>query len=94
MWLIFGITAIVLTFMNLYLYKVGKDYQRTMALALSFTALTLCDFYSLASHWVIVEDWSALQDVVPYVDPALWVLTMISIGLNNIPNLLTLRKKV
>jgi len=63
--MIFGVIAIVATFINLYIYKVGKDYKLAMAIGLSFTALTLCSEYSLVSLWVRVEDWSALGDVVP-----------------------------
>ncbi|WP_374120231.1 hypothetical protein [Exiguobacterium acetylicum] len=38
------------------------------------------------------EDWAALQDVVPGMEWALWVLTFISIGLNVLPLLLDYRK--
>lgn len=65
LFMIFGVIAIVATFINLYIYKVGKDYKLAMAIGLSFTALTLCSEYSLVSLWVRVEDWSALGDVVP-----------------------------
>ena len=60
MWIIFGVIAIVTTFINLYMYRAGKDYKLAMALGLSFTALTLCAEYSLVSEWVKKEDWSAL----------------------------------
>jgi hypothetical protein len=49
MWVILGVIAIVVTFINLYMYKAGKDYKLTMAMGLSFTALTLCAEYSLVS---------------------------------------------
>jgi hypothetical protein len=49
MWIIFGVIAIVATFINLYMYKAGKDYKLVMAIGLSFTALTLCSEYSLIS---------------------------------------------
>ncbi len=47
MWLILGLIAIVATFINLYMYKIGKDYKLAMAMGLSFTALTLCAEHSL-----------------------------------------------
>ena len=47
MWIIFGVIAIVATFINLYMYTAGKDYKLAMAMGLSFTALTLCAEYSL-----------------------------------------------
>lgn len=88
MWIILGIIAILATGTNLYMYKTGKDYKLAMAIGLSFTALTLCAEYSLVSTWVKVEDISALLDVVPTMEMALWVLTIISIVLNIAPVLL------
>ncbi|PRR78122.1 hypothetical protein CLLI_18860 [Clostridium liquoris] len=93
MWIILGAIAIVATFTNLYMYKAGKDYKLAMAIGLSFTALELCLEYSLVSGWVKVEDWSALLDVVPGMERALWVLTIISIVLNITPILLELKNK-
>ncbi|MGY3718028.1 hypothetical protein ACWE42_21165 [Sutcliffiella cohnii] len=85
MWVILGVIAIVVTFINLFMYAAGKDYKIAMALGLSFTALTLCAKYSLVSMWVEVEDWSALMDVVPGMERALWFLTIVSILLNITP---------
>lgn len=85
MWLIFGGIAIVATFINLYLYKIGKDYQLAMAIGLSFTALTSVESYSMASNWINAEDWSALLDVVPTMSMMLWFLTILSIILNIMP---------
>jgi hypothetical protein len=51
LFMIFGVIAIVATFINLYMYKVGKDYKLAMAMGLSFTAITLCAEYSLVSVW-------------------------------------------
>ncbi|MCV9888033.1 hypothetical protein [Metabacillus halosaccharovorans] len=93
MWLILGLIAIVATFINLYMYKTGKDYKLAMAMGLSFTALTLCGVYSLVSNWVKGEDWSALLDVVPTMEKALWFLTIVSILLNIAPILLELKNK-
>ena len=93
MWIIMGLVAIVATFINLYMYKVGKDYKLAMAIGLSFTALTLCAEYSLVSVWVEVEDWAALMDVVPGMERALWFLTIVSILLNIAPILLERKGK-
>lgn len=93
MWLLLGLIAIVATFINLYMYKTGKDYKLAMAMGLSFTALTLCAEYSLVSNWVKAEDWSALLDVVPTMEKALWFLTIVSILLNIAPILLELKNK-
>ncbi len=93
MWIILGITAIVATFINLYLYQAGKDYKLAMAMGLSFTALTLCADYSYVSRWVKVEDWAALSDVVPGMARAFWFLTIASIILNVAPIILELKGK-
>lgn len=93
MWIVFGGIAIVATFLNLYMYKVRKNYKLAMAIGLSFTALTLCSEYTLVSGWVKVNDWSALLDVVPSMETSLWFLTIISIILNIIPILLELKKE-
>jgi hypothetical protein len=91
MFLVLGIIAIIATFLNLYLYKIGKDYKLAMAMDLSFTSLTLVAEHSMISDWVKVNDWVALLDVVPTMTTALWVLTIISILLNIIPILLELK---
>ncbi|MFE8696111.1 hypothetical protein ACFYKT_07070 [Cytobacillus sp. FJAT-53684] len=93
LFMIFGVVAIVATFINLYMYKVGKDYKLAMVIGLSFTALTLCAEYSLVSVWVEVEDWAALMDVVPGMERALWFLTIVSILLNIAPILLERKGK-
>lgn len=93
MWVILGSIAIVLTFINLYMYAAGKDYKLAMALGLSFTALTLCAEYSLVSEWVEVKDWAAIEDVVPGMERALWFLTFVSIILNITPILLERKGK-
>ena len=93
MWVVLGLIAIVATLINLYMYKTGKDYRLAMAVGLSFTALTLVAEYRLVSNWVKVEDWSALLDVVPGMEKALWFLTIASILLNISPILLELKNK-
>lgn len=93
MWVILGVIAIAATLINLYLYRIGKDYKLAMAMGLSFTALTLCAEYSLVSEWVKVEDWAALTDVVPGMERALWILTIVSILLNIAPILLERKGK-
>jgi hypothetical protein len=93
LFMIFGVIAIVATLLNLYMYVAGKDYKIAMAIGLSFTALTLCSEYSLVSGWVKVEDWSALLDVVPGMEKALWFLTIVSILLNIAPILFERKSK-
>lgn len=93
MWIIFGFIAIITTFINLYMFASGKDYKLAMAMGLSFTALTLCAEHSLIANWVDANDWSALLDVVPTMEKALWFLTIASILLNLTPVLLEFKRK-
>ena len=93
MWVILGVIAIVVTFINLYMYITGKDYKLAMAMGLAFTALTPCAEYSLVSDWVEVKDWAALEDVVPSMEWALWFFTIFSILLNIAPILLERKSK-
>jgi len=75
------------------MYAAGKDYKLAMAMALSFTALTICADYSYLNRWVKAEDWAALSDVVPGMARAFWFLTIVSISLNIAPVLLDLKNK-
>ena len=93
MWVILGVIAIVVTVINLSLYAVGKDYKLAMAMGLSFTALTLCAEYSYLTVWVEVDDWAAIEDVVPGMARALWFLTIVSILLNIAPIFLERKRK-
>lgn len=93
MWLILGVIAIVVTVINLSLYAAGKDYKLAMAMALSFTALTICADYSYLTRWVKVEDWAALSDVLPGMARAFWFLTIVSILLNIAPIFLERKRK-
>lgn len=92
MWLVLGIFAIGTTFLNLFNYKLGRDYKLFMAMALSFTALTTVAILRDMSSIVIREDWTALMDTMPTLSCALVILTMISIALNITPLLLENRK--
>jgi len=93
MWIVLGLIAIAATGLNLFLYFYGKDHKLAMVLGLSFTALTMCAEYSLVSQWVKAEDWSALEDVVPTMERALWVLVIVSILLNTAPMLIDRKKQ-
>lgn len=93
MWIVFGLVAIAATFLNLSLYAADRDYKLAMAMGLSFTSLTLVAQYNMVSVWVDAEDWPALLDVVPTMETALWVLTIISILLNIAPVLIDLKDK-
>lgn len=93
MWFIFGVIAIIATLFNLYLYKTGKNYHLAMAIALSFTALTLNASYGMVSSWLAAEDWAGILDVVPTMNTALWILTILSILINSAPAILEFKRE-
>ena len=84
MWIILGLSAIVTACLNLYCWSRGKEAKWFRFLSLSLTALTLCANYSHDAQWVIQQDWSALEDVVPTMSQYLWVMTVGSIAVNGI----------
>ena len=53
-------------------------------ISLSFTALTLCAYYSLAKQWVLTNAADQLLDVMPTLSDVLWFLTIASVMLNGI----------
>ena len=84
MWLFFGTTAIITAVLNIVWTLKGLDAKWFRFISLSLTAFTLCAFYTQVYQWVLIEDWSALYDVVPTVSKALWFLTIASIIINSI----------
>ena len=84
MWFFFGVIAIVTALLNITWTVMRKDAKWLMFISLSFTALTLCAFYSADAKWVINEDWSALMDVTPAVSKCLWICTIASIVINSV----------
>lgn len=86
MFIFLGIISILCAICNLYLFfNDRKQYKWFMFLSLSFTALTLCDFYSDAARMVIAKDMAGLEDVVVTIHKSLWYLTFASIIINGIP---------
>ena len=84
MWLVFGIGAMLSALLNIIWTVKCKDARWFRFASLSLTALTLCGFYNQVRQWVLVGDWSALMDVVPFTATALWFLTIASILINGV----------
>lgn len=87
MWLVFGLAAIGVTFFGLLQRARGKQGTLWSLLGLSLTALTLCAEYHVLSAWAIAGAESNILDVAPTMGKALWVLTLISIALNIVPEI-------
>ena len=84
MWLFFGITAIICAILNVIWTLRHRETKWFRFISLSFTALTMCAFYSMANRWVVLGDSSALLDVMPTLSKILWFLTIASITINGI----------
>lgn len=84
MWLFFGFVAIITASLNLTWAARDKDTKWFRFISLSFTAFTLCAFYSQAAKWVSHKDFTALMDVVPSTSKALWVCSVVSVLINSI----------
>ena len=85
LWPIFGISAVIFAILNAVFALKGKRISKIFMFAsLSFTALTICSFYSLANNWVVKNDWTALLDVTPSTHKAVWIFTGLSILVNSL----------
>lgn len=84
MWFFFGTAAIITAIFNIIWTVRHRDAKWFRFSSMSLTALTLCAEYGLINRWVLKEDWSALVDVVPGMNKALWFLVIASILINGI----------
>ena len=84
MWLFLGISAIIFTGFNLICSFKSKNAKWFRFGAISFTALTVCSFYSDGAMRVLNEDWGGLMDIMPTMSKALGVCVGISILLNSV----------
>ena len=82
--IILGIAAIIFAVLNIGFTFKKKNAELYRFLSLSFTALTVCAFYSSAARDVAEKDWSALMDTVPTISPVLWALVILSIIINSV----------
>lgn len=82
MWFFFGIAAIITAILNVIWSLQNREAKWFRFCSLSFTAFTICSFYAEAAHWIVVENWSALMDVVPATSNIVWVLTVASVVIN------------
>ncbi len=84
MWQFFGIGAICFAALNLAFHVQGKEPKWFRFASLSFTALTVCAFYSEAVARVLREDWAGLADVMPTLSRCLWVCVGLSVLVNGV----------
>ena len=84
MWLLFGLLAILFAVLNVIWTLNHREAKWFRYCSLSFTILTLCAEYNQVSQWVVKEDWSALQDVIPYTSDGICGLAIASILINSV----------
>lgn len=94
-WMLLGALAFLLAVVNLVRAIMGKTYgwEVLMFSSLSSGIFTMVLLYRQAANWVRVNDWSAIQDVIPYMGDALVWVVLLGVSLNLIAALLNLRTK-
>ena len=93
-WHVFGIFSYLMA-MAAILNTLGKKpyWELYMFLSLTSGLFTMVAQYQLVSRWVESEDWSALEDVVPFMSDALMWLVLFGVFLNAIALVINLRRK-
>ena len=84
MCLLFGIIAIITAILNIVWTMRHREAKWFRFISLSFTAITLCAYYSLANQWVLTGAADQLLDVMPTLSKVLWFLTIASIMINSV----------
>ncbi len=84
MCILLGIIAIITAISNLVFTFLNKDAKWFRFISMSFTALTICSFYSANIEFVLKGDLNALMDIVPSLSKTLFILTIISILINSV----------
>ena len=94
-WMLLGALAFILVIVNIVRCWIGKSkgWEVLMFLSLSGGAFALVAEYQMISRWALAGDWSAIQDVAPFMGSALLWLTVAGIILNMVTVLWNLQKK-
>lgn len=84
MWILFGFLCLVSTVLNLIWTLQRKDAAAHWAAfgSMCFLCFELLSEYYLISKWVLRNDWSALEDTVPYMMNILIGFTVIILASN------------
>ena len=85
LWHVFGIFSYIMA-MQALLNTLGKKpyWELYMFLSLAGGLFTMVAQYQLVSRWVKAEDWSALEDVVPFMSDAFMWLVLFGVLLNGV----------
>ena len=77
-------TALITAILNVIWTLRHSEAKWFRFISMSFTALTLCSFYSLAMQWVLNEQADQLLDVMLTLTKCLWFVTISSLIINSI----------
>ena len=94
-WMLLGALAFILAIVNIVRCWIGKakGWEVLMFLSLSGGALALVAEYQMISRWALAGDWSAIQDVAPFMGSALLWLALFGILLNAVLLYMNVKKK-
>lgn len=94
-WIFFGALAFVLVIVNIVRTMIGKskNWEVLMFLSLSGGVFTLVAEYQMISRWALESDWSAIEDVAPFMGGALLWLALFGILLNAVLLYMNVKKK-
>ena len=68
-------------------------WELYMFISLAAGLMAMLSQYRLVAQWVKIGDWSALDDVVPFMDDKLMWLVLFGVLLNAIVLVINLRRK-
>lgn len=86
MWIFLLIGSLMFTICTLLLtFQKKKKASISGFLSISFLSLLLCSFYAECALKVRIQDWSGLEDMMPTMEPILWIYAVVLILLNSIP---------
>ena len=93
-WHAFGIFSFLMALAAI-LNTLGKKpyWELYMFLSLTSGLFTMVAEYQLVERWVKAGDWSALEDVVPFMSDTLMWLVLFGVLLNAIVLVINLRRK-
>ena len=83
MWLLCTAFSLVFTVAHIW-YRASERKGSALLLVLSLLSVTfnLLSIYNQISEWVRHQDWSALEDVVPAIQPILFFYVMLIVLIN------------
>ena len=86
MWIILLTGSFLLTILTLFFaFQRKKRASISGFLSIAFLSLFLCSFYAECASKVRIQDWSGLDDIMPTMEPILWIYAVVLILLNSIP---------